>query len=107
MDESAFVKLAGETLDRFADAIDDALGDEIDVEMNGGILTLSLPGGGQYVVNAHAPNREIWLSSPVSGAWHFAPRDDGAWVSVRDGATALAPLLVAELGDRFGSAPDL
>jgi frataxin len=106
MDESAFTSLAAETLDRFAEAIDDALGDEIDVEMSGGILTLSLAAGGQYVLNAHAPNREIWLSSPTSGAWHFAPRD-GGWVSVRDGKTDLVGLLTAELESRFGTAPGL
>jgi frataxin len=101
LDENRFAALADATLERMADAIDDALGDEVDVELHAGILTLSLPGGGQYVINKHAPNREIWLSSPSSGAWHFAWKGE-AWVSTREPPAVLGPLLAGELAARFG-----
>lgn len=101
LDESRFSALADDILNRIADAVDDALGDEIEVEIQGGILTLSLPGGGQYVINKHAPNRQIWLSSPSSGATHF-DHADGAWVSTRDAAVRLDEVLAGELKERFG-----
>lgn len=101
LDESRFATLADETLERFSDAIDDALGDRIDVDLHAGILTLALPGGGQYIINKHAPNREIWMSSPASGATHFG-YGDGRWVSTRDAAQVLETMLAAELKARFG-----
>ncbi len=102
LDENRFAALADATLERMADAVDDALGDTVDVDLQGGILTLSLPGGGQYVLNKHGPNREVWLSSPVSGAWHFAWSGD-EWVSTREPPAVLGHLLAGELAARFGT----
>ena len=96
LDESRFNTLADQILDHIADAVEDALEDS-DADIQGGILTITLPGRGQYVINKHAPNREIWLSSPRSGAHHFTHRD-GVWVSTRDAAVILMPLLRSELG---------
>ncbi len=106
MDESRFSTLAGDMLERIGDAVDEALGDEIDVEFQGGILTLSLEGGGQYVINKHTPNREVWMSSPVSGATHFAYAD-GSWVSTRDPSVVLNQVLAAELKSKFAVNLDL
>lgn len=101
LDDSRFATLADEVLERLADAVDEALGDEIDADLHGGILTLVLSGGGQYIINKHAPNREIWMSSPVSGATHFG-YDGGRWVSTRDPAQVLEPMLAAELKAKYG-----
>lgn len=101
LDDSRFATLADALLEHVADAIDDALGDVVEVDLEGGILTLSLPGGGQYIVNKNAPLRQVWLASPVSGAWHFDHRD-GQWVSTREPRVALLALLAEELQDRFG-----
>ena len=32
-----------------------------------GVLTLNLGSHGTYVINKQAPNKQIWVSSPVSG----------------------------------------
>lgn len=101
LDESRFATLADSMLEHIADTVDEVLGDEIDAELQGGVLTLSLAGGGQYVINKHAPNRQIWVSSPKSGATHF-DHADGDWISTRDPKTRLAEMLAAELRDRFG-----
>lgn len=103
LDESRFASLADEVLERLGDAIDDALGDKIDVDLQGGILTLVLSGGGQYIINKHAPNREIWMSSPVSGAIHFGYRD-GRWISTRDETLVLEDVLGGELKTKYGLA---
>ena len=98
LDESKFLGLAEGTLERLAEAIEDALGDELDVEMDGGILTIALSDGGQYIVNKNAPMRQIWLSSPRSGAWHFDWDEAGAcWRSTRGQPVNLADLLAEEL----------
>ena len=82
MDERAFESLVARILADFADRLEQALDDAAEVEFRGGILTVSCADGRQFVVNKHAPTREIWLSSPISGAVHFARRGE-EWVSTR------------------------
>jgi frataxin len=101
MDASQFELRADATLARLEQALE-AAGDGLDVELVGGILTLELEAGGIYQINKHSPNREIWLSSPVSGAWHFGWNEaDGVWRSTR-GAERLEDLLGRELSQALG-----
>ena len=96
MDQSAFETLADETLGELMERLEAQLADD-DVELTGGILTIELADGRQYVINKHGPNRQLWMSSPVSGAWHFAwDSEAGEWRSTR-GAETLHRLLEAEL----------
>ena len=101
MSQVEFERRAGQVLDALFEQIEQQLGDWLDVDMSGGILQIELPDGGAYVVNKHAPNREIWLSSPQSGAWHFFAADGQAWRSTR-GSEELAGLLAAELAAASG-----
>ena len=114
MDERDFERQAGMVLVRMMTEIEAQAEDALEIDYEGGILTIELPDGGQYLLNKHAPNREIWLSSPKSGAWHFRhePEADptpaegrGAWVSTRvvDGTRpALHRLLADELAAATG-----
>jgi len=103
MNQVEFERRAAEVLGTLFDQVEDQLGDWLDVEMTGGILQIELPDGGTYVVNKHGPNREIWLSSPKSGAWHFAAGADEVWRSTR-GAEELPVLLAGELAAASGRA---
>lgn len=102
LDDRRFQTLADDTLDQLLAAAEDACADRAEVEFEGGILTLAPAGGGQYVLNKHAPTRQLWLSSPLSGAWHFA-WDEGAavWRSTR-GAETLVEILERDLGQSLG-----
>ena len=71
-----------------------------------GVLTLIFPPHGTYVLNKQPPNKQIWLSSPVSGPkrydWVVRAGDVGVegrgrWVYLRDGST-LSGLLEEEVG---------
>jgi frataxin len=107
MNQVEFERRAAEILDSLFEQIEDQLGDWLDVEMTGGILQIELPDGGAYVINKHGPNREIWVSSPKSGAWHFGSvQSEGngeTWRSTR-GAEELTALLAAELAAASGRA---
>jgi frataxin len=105
MDENAFEGLASATLARLAERIEDAIGDDADVDLRGGILTVELADGSQFVVNKHGPNRQIWLSSPVSGASHYGWSGTD-WLSTR-GGQRLETVLSADLAGRTGAALDL
>lgn len=77
-------------------------------------MTLAFPPSGTYVLNKQPPNKQIWLSSPVSGPKRYdwvasktgggeAPEGgleegkEGEWVYLRDGST-LSGLLEEEVG---------
>ena len=43
----------------------------LEVEYGSGVMTIILPSGKQLIINKHAPTRQLWLSSPISGGLHF------------------------------------
>ena len=53
-DGEIFETIAENTLNILLDRIDDVLGDEFDVDLNGGILNIELENGSQYVINKNA-----------------------------------------------------
>ncbi|KAE8352357.1 hypothetical protein BDV28DRAFT_135239 [Aspergillus coremiiformis] len=86
-------------------------GADIEAEYSAGVLNIILPGVGVYVLNKQPPNKQIWLSSPVSGPkrydWvmegdHMHEKQDtrpfanGQWIYLRDGSN-LTDLLNTEL----------
>ena len=93
MSDSAFESLA----DSLLATLEEAIGEHADAELQGGILTVDGEDG-TWVVNKHAPTRQIWLSSPKSGAKHYAFDDaSGRWQDTRGGGDLLTHLS-AELG---------
>ena len=108
LDETRFATLADATLRHLIEAIDEAGAESLDTDLRDGILTVDLDSGGHYVVNKHAPNREIWVSSPVSGAWHFAfDENQRQWLDTRGRGQAqpmtLHRLLTSELSAAAGT----
>lgn len=94
-DDSDYQRRAQALLMRIASSAEDQLGDTAEVELADSVLTIEIDDR-TYVVNKHAPTRQIWLSSPVSGAWHFAWNGaQEAWRDTRRGQDLLA-LLVEE-----------
>jgi frataxin len=73
-----------------------------------GVLSISFPPNGTYILNKQPPNKQIWLSSPITGPKRFdwlvqgESMDQkegggiGDWVYLRDG-TALSDVLRKEL----------
>ena len=93
MSDSTFESLA----DSLLAALEEGIGAHVDAELQGGILTID-GDDGTWVVNKHAPTRQIWLSSPKSGARHYAfEAGSGQWRDTRGGGELLATLS-AELG---------
>lgn len=72
---------------------------DYEVDWGHDVLTLTLPNGRQYVINKHRASQQIWVSSPISGGWHFAwDAGSASWQSTRTSQELLA-LLLAELPD--------
>ncbi|KAF2199610.1 Frataxin [Delitschia confertaspora ATCC 74209] len=90
---------------------------EVDVEYSAGVLEVSIADKGTYVLNKQPPNKQIWLSSPISGPKRFdwvvtgESMDQkeggglGDWIYLRDG-TSLTELIRKELGVDLGMDED-
>ncbi|TIB33771.1 hypothetical protein E3P84_02053 [Wallemia ichthyophaga] len=76
-----------------------------EVELNSGVLTLSLDKYGTYVINKQPPTRQIWVSSPFSGPRRYEfDSNQRTWLDVRDGSSLnsmlddeLTPILNTQL----------
>lgn len=88
MDEREFEKVAGEALAKLAAALENV--DGLDVDLEGGILTLAFDDRTKFVVNSHSAARQIWLSANMT-AWHFSFAG-GEWKDARSGAELFAEL---------------
>ena len=92
-----YVALADEALDTILEKADELADerDDVECELSSGVLTLKTPQG-TWVINKQVPNRQLWLSSPVSGPCRYE-YVDGTWTHTRDGSS-LSELLERELG---------
>ena len=87
MTDSAFESLA----DSLLAALEEGIGAHADAELQGGVLTVEGEAG-TWLVNKHAPTRQIWLSSPKAGARHYAfEAGSGLWQDTRGGPTCWRP----------------
>lgn len=123
LSEAEYHEIADQYLDSLVLALEEMSettansSEALEVEFSAGVLTVTHPKIGTYVINKQPPNSQIWLSSPMSGPKRFDwvvsgagqhekegsaidAGDDGAggrWVYLRDG-TSLSDLLKKELG---------
>ncbi|KAG8832847.1 Mitochondrial chaperone Frataxin [Serendipita sp. 400] len=81
--------------------VDGAADAAYEVEYSSGVLTLKLGETGTYVINKQPPNKQIWLSSPISGPKRYDYNtDSGKWMYTRD-SQSLGQLLEQELSTAF------
>lgn len=55
---------------------------EIEVNLDSGVLSLVMPDDREYIINKHTPSRQIWVSSPYTGAGYFEFNQNN-WVPKR------------------------
>jgi CyaY protein len=99
MTESDFHRAVDAALARVEAALEEH--DELDVDLEGGVLTVTCPDKSRIIVNRQTPNREIWVAAR-SGGFHFASRE-GAWRDTRSGDelfASLARLIEQQAGAR-------
>ncbi|CAI2185116.1 17316_t:CDS:2 [Funneliformis geosporum] len=81
--------------------------DGFDVEYSSGVLTLKCGPSDTYVLNKQPPNKQIWLSSPISGPKRYDyDSTHKKWFYQRDNST-LDGLLNEELSAIFGIKVDV
>lgn len=83
MEESFYHQIADIELAKlleFAEMLEE--NSDIEADLDSGVLTITLPTRRQFVINKHTPSRQIWVSSPVSGAGYFE-YTEGKWLPKR------------------------
>ncbi|KZW01933.1 Frataxin [Exidia glandulosa HHB12029] len=93
--------IADSTMDRLLEQLENVVdfhdNADYEVEYSSGVLTLKLGEHGTYVINKQPPNKQIWLSSPLSGPKRYDyDQQQNVWFYARDGQT-LDALLYDEL----------
>lgn len=92
LERSHFEELTEAVLSRWLDRLEEAPGVD-EAELVDGVLTVTMENGRIFVLNRHGASRQIWLSSPVSGAHHYAYEpSSGAWRQTRQGLPLEAQL---------------
>ncbi|XP_004493241.1 frataxin, mitochondrial [Cicer arietinum] len=106
LEEGEFHSLADTTIhslqEKFEDYGDSIDLDGFDIDYGNDVLTIKLGELGTYVLNKQTPNRQLWLSSPVSGPSRFDwDQDTKAWIYRRNKAK-LYKILEVELEQLCG-----
>lgn len=97
-----FAALVQDELDKIADILDRECEDFAEAEFQGDVLTVTLKDSKQFVLNRNIVHRQLWLSSPFSGAWHFSyDENEKRWISTR-GTEKLHEILSAEFSKLTG-----
>src|SRR3990167_8979968 len=76
-----FHKVSSQMLEEMTDFFESTW-PQADVDYLDETLTVTLPKGYQYVINKHGVTRQIWVSSPFTGAHHFHFKE-GLWICTR------------------------
>ncbi|CAJ1944036.1 unnamed protein product [Sphenostylis stenocarpa] len=106
LEEGEFHRLADSTIHSVQEKLED-YGDMVevdgfDIDYGNDVLTVKLGDLGTYVLNKQTPNRQLWLSSPLSGPSRFDwDRDTKAWIYRRNKAN-LYKILEGELEQLCG-----
>lgn len=96
-----------ETFDIFADALpaSNDLREEMDVDFSGDVLNVMLGERGTFVLNKQAPNKQLWLSSPLSGPLRYDYSiGEAAWINHRDACDNLLVRLSQDI-ERLAEEP--
>lgn len=73
------------------------LGTNINVDVTDDLLSVKSPNG-EFLLNRQTPNRQIWLSSPVSGSLKFEfDSARGCWTDTKDPRNEIGACLRREV----------
>ncbi len=105
LEESHFHAYANATLLHINDQLEQAYDcgdlDDLDYDEGAGILSIITPDDVTFIVNRHAPSKQLWLASPRSGGLHFDFNSDAQEWLLSDGRS-LKKVLADDLEQSCG-----
>ncbi|XP_053603807.1 frataxin homolog, mitochondrial [Plodia interpunctella] len=95
LDQAVFEEICNETLESLSEYFEELVEQApnlkgADITFSDGVLTVALGNSyGTYVINRQTPNKQIWLSSPVSGPkrYDLVLKNGGYWIYKHDGVS--------------------
>lgn len=102
MSEAQFLARVDRTLELIEEILDTAETD-IDVETQGGMMTVKCENGSQIIFTRQPPLLQLWVATR-NGGFHFDQSDNG-WIRDSDGA-ALAQVLQQAFTEQTGETFD-
>lgn len=83
MSDKNFEKSALKALSYITDSVEESDKEYIlDVDYQSDILKIESPKG-PFIINKHSAAGQVWLASPISGPYHFDPKDS-KWINRDD-----------------------
>eukprot|EP00304_Pavlova_gyrans_P012114 CAMPEP_0206052504 /NCGR_PEP_ID=MMETSP1466-20131121/33914_1 /ASSEMBLY_ACC=CAM_ASM_001126 /TAXON_ID=44452 /ORGANISM="Pavlova gyrans, Strain CCMP608" /LENGTH=166 /DNA_ID=CAMNT_0053427659 /DNA_START=1 /DNA_END=501 /DNA_ORIENTATION=+ len=105
LDPNVYHRVAGRTLEHIQECLEayvDDSDDDSDVDFSGDVLNYEVDGRGTFVLNKQGPNKQIWLSSPLTGPMRFDLCLEAAdWLRTRD-HKPLGDILAADIEQLAG-----
>lgn len=100
---SEYGRIADEYLENMSDELEELSMDHegIEIELVQGVLTVTVPPNGTYVINRQPANKQIWLSSPISGPNRF-DSIQSKWIALKDGSS-LTEIMENEISEAIQS----
>jgi CyaY protein len=101
MTEVEFERIADVELNQLLEALI-ACSDDIDPDLESGVLSITFDDDLKYVVNSHRSARQIWMAAERS-AWHFDfDSDTKTWIAAANGDELWAAVSRV-VGNKLGS----
>mgnify|MGYP001410559163 CR=1 FL=1 len=94
-----FLELADKSLNEISNYLEQ-FNESLEIDFIDNNISIETEDGKTFVISIHEPLKQIWYSSPISGAHHFEiekENDIFSWVSTRDKALFLFELLKREI----------
>lgn len=86
LSENEFQDVADEWLESLFELLESE--DEeaaLDIDLESGVMTITSDEDNVFLISKHAPSKQLWLSSPLSGGLHFDAADGGKDWALEDG----------------------
>jgi frataxin len=112
--QSEYLQSIHDTLEHISESIDTMIDSgqlsgfmnsnnaEVEIDSSDGVLHLQLGDVGTFVISRQTPSRQLWLSSPISGPWHYTyDHKMKDWVCTK-GGPSFFDRLEKEIGTAIG-----
>ncbi|ROS01998.1 CyaY protein [Sinobacterium caligoides] len=102
MNEIEYQECVESTIEAIEDAVDES-GQDIDCELNGGVLTLTCANSSVIIFSRQIATKELWMAAKSGGYHFFYDEKVGQWCCSRSGES-LSALLAKVTTEQAGAA---
>ena len=92
-----FLLSANKTLNSIFDLVN-SFNYDLEIDFLDNNITIEIDDDRIFVISIHEPSKQIWLSSPLSGAHHFSYSNElKKWISTRNSDIELFSIVESEI----------